>query len=214
MTLSRSKSAIAAAALCLGLGGCISVFPKAQPAQLYTFGSMMPASHARNSGAPPFDVMRANTVFALDAAGDRILTTNGQKAAYIAASRWVSPAVTLFDQAETRAFEADDGPAKLVRRGEIAGAPAELRLDVEEFEARYSASPATPPTVAVEVRASLISLKSREVIDAKTFISHQAVSDNRVGEIVQGFDAATVDVLGQIVAWTDSQAAAVAAAKG
>jgi hypothetical protein len=31
-----------------------------------------------------------------------------------------------------------------------------------------------------------------------------------VSEIVRGFDAATVEVLGQVAAWTDSQAAGVA----
>jgi cholesterol transport system auxiliary component len=211
VTLFRSLAAIAAATLSLGLGGCISLFPKSTPAQLYTFGMAMPATHAANAGAPAFNVMRAVTAFAPEASGDRILTADGQKAAYIAASRWVSPAATLFDAAETRAFDADDGPAKLIRRGEIAGAPAELRLEVQTFEVRYHGA---APTVVIEVRAVLVGLSNRAVIDTKTFASHQTVSDNRVGEIVQAFDAATIDVLGQIVAWTDGEARAVGAAKG
>jgi cholesterol transport system auxiliary component len=211
VTLSRSLAVLAAATLSLGLGGCISVFPKATPAQLYTFGVTMPATHAANAGAPAFNVMRAVTAFAPESAGDRILTMEGQRAAYIAASRWVSPASVLFDAAETRAFDADDGPARLIRRGEIAGAPAELRLEVQTFEVSYHGA---APTVVIEVRAVLVGLNSRQVIDTKTFASHQTVSDNRVGEIVQGFDAATIDVLGQIVAWTDSQAGAVGTAKG
>lgn len=205
--------ALMAVALSLGLGGCVSLFPKTPPAQLYVFGSAVPAQHSANAGAPSFNVLRAVTGFAQAAASDRILTISGQEAAYIAGSRWVSPASVLFDQAETRAFEADDGPAKLIRRGEIAGASAELRLEVQTFEARYSDGRKAAPTVVVQVRAVLIGLADRRVIDAKTFESSQAVGDNRVGEIVRGFDAATVDALSRIVAWTDGQAAA-AAAKG
>jgi len=211
MTPARALTAVA---LSLGLGGCISLFPKAPPAQLYAFGSSAPAQHSANAGAPSFTVLRAVTGFAQAAAGDRILTTSGQEAAYIAGSRWVSPASVLFDQAETRAFEADDGPAKLIRRGEIAGAAAELRLEVQTFEARYSGGWSAAPTIVVQVRAVLIDLADRRVIDAKTFESRQAIGENRVGQIVRGFDAATVDVLSRIVAWTDGQAAAVAQAKG
>jgi cholesterol transport system auxiliary component len=205
----RALAAIAAATLSLALGGCISVFPKATPAQLFAFGTDFPAAQAPQTGAQPFNVMRSATAFAQQAAGDRILTTNGQQGAYIAANRWISPAVVLFDQAETRAFDANPGPARLTRRGEISGAAAELRLEVQTFEARYPGSLKASPTVVVQVRAVLIRLSDRQVVDTKIFVSRQAIGDNRVSEIVRGFDVATVDVLGQIVAWTDSEAAAI-----
>jgi cholesterol transport system auxiliary component len=210
MISSRARAVAAALILSIGLGGCISVFPKAAPAQLFAFGTEVPAQHAANAGAPPFEVLRAATVFTPAAAGDRILTTDGQQAAYIAANRWVSPAAVLFDQAESRAFDADDGPARLTRRGDIAGAAAELRLEVETFEARYPGDMKAAPTVVVEVRAVLIDLSTRQLIEAKTFTARQTLGDNRVSQIVHGFDAATVDVLSQIVAWTDSHAVAVA----
>ena len=214
MKPSRALAALAVAALSLALGGCISVFPKALPAQLFAFGTSFPAAQAADTGAPPFNVMRSTTTFTQAAGGDRILTTNGQQAAYIAANRWVSPAPFLLDQAETRAFDASPGPAKLIRRGEIAGAATELRLEVQTFEARYPGSLKAAPTVVVQVRAVLISLTDRRVVGTKIFESRQTLGDNRVGEIVRGFDVATVDVLSQIVAWTDSQAAAVTTPAG
>ena len=48
-------------------------------------------------------------------------------------------------------------------------------------------------------------MKDRQVLAEKVFTSSKPTSDNRVGEIVQAFDAATVDVLDQIAAWTDSE---------
>jgi cholesterol transport system auxiliary component len=214
MKPSRPLAAVAAVALSLALGGCISVFPKATPAQLYSFGTTTPAQHGGAAGAPTFNVLRAVTTFVPAAAGDRILTTNGQQVAYIAGNRWVSPASVLFEEAETRAFDGDEGPARLIRRGEIVGATAELRLEVQTFEVRYDGGKAAAPMVVVQVRAVLVNLADRKLIEARTFESRQGVADNRVGLIVRGFDAATTEVLGQIVGWTDGQAAAVAAAKG
>ena len=205
MKLSRALASATLAAMTVGLAGCISVFPKAPPAQLYDFGRTFPAQHAPNAGAAPVNVARSLTAFTRPALGDRILTTSGNQVAYIAASRWVSPAGLLFDEAEERAFDADDGPARLMRRGDMSGAVAELKLEVQTFEARYPGNLKAAPTVVVEVRATLTGANDRHVIDQKTFTSKQPVADNRVSEIVHGFDAATVEVLSQIAGWTDAE---------
>jgi len=202
--LSKTLASATLAAMTIGLAGCISVFPKAPPAQLYDFGRNFPPQHAPNAGAPPVNVARSLTAFTRPALGDRILTANGNEVAYIASSRWVSPAALLFDEAEERAFDADDGPARLMRRGDMSGAAAELKLEVQTFEARYPGSLKAAPTVVVQVRATLTDAKDRHVLDQRTFTSQKPVGDNRVGEIVQGFDGATVEVLSQIAAWTDA----------
>jgi cholesterol transport system auxiliary component len=209
----RGLAAVLAATLAVGLGGCISVFPKATPAQLYSFGADFPPQQAANAGAEPFNVLRSATAFTRAATGDRILTTDGQTAAYIAGSRWVSPAVILFDEAETRAFEADNGPARLMRRGETSDAAAELRLEVQNFEANYPGDLKAAPTVVVQVHAVLIATADRHIIDEKTFEARKSTDDNRVSAIVRSFNGATVDVLSQIAAWTDAEAGVVAVAK-
>ena len=210
MKPSRALATLAVAAMTLGLGACVTVFPKRPPSQFYTFGTEFPAQQEANTGAPHFNVLRTLTIFTRPAAGDRILTTNGNEAAYIAASQWVSPASVLFDEAESRAFDADNGPARLIRPGGMSGAGAGLRLEVQTFEARYPGDLKAAPTVIVRVRATITSMADRHVISDRTFESKQQAGDNRVGQIVHSFDAATVDVLSQVVAWTDSQAAAVA----
>ena len=209
MKLSRALASATIAAMTVGLAGCISVFPKAPPAQLYDFGRFFPPQHAPNAGAPTFNVARSSTAFTRPALGDRILTRNGNQVAYIASSRWVSPAGLLLDEAEERAFDADDGPARLMRRGEMSGAVAELKLEVQTFEARYAGDVKAAPTVVIEVRATLTAANDRHIIDQKTFISKQPIADNRVGEIVRGFDAGTVEVLSQVASWTDAEAGAL-----
>jgi cholesterol transport system auxiliary component len=193
------------AALLFGLTGCISLFPKMPPAQLYQFG-VVPAP-AQSPAVGSFNVLHLTTGFTLPAEGDRILTTNGTEAAYIAGSRWVSPASTLFDQAEQQAFDQSGGVARLLHRGDPALAPIGLTLDVQSFEARYSGDPKAAPTVVVTVHAMLTSAADRRVLGDETFVSRIQASDNRVSAIVDAFNAATNDVLTRIVGWTDQRGA-------
>ena len=62
--------------LAIGLAGCVSVFPKQPPAQMYRFGVAAPsdAEAPPAAGGARFEVMRAPTTFDQAAAGDRILT--------------------------------------------------------------------------------------------------------------------------------------------
>jgi cholesterol transport system auxiliary component len=204
---SGALTALAVAALSLGLGACVTVFPKRPPSQFYSFGREFPAQQTSSPGGQRINVMRSLTVFDRAAAGDRLLTINGDQAAYIGASQWVSPASVLFDEAESRAFEADNGVARLVRPGGMSGVSADLRLEVQSFEARYPGDLKAAPTVVVRVRATLTSMTDRHIIGERAFESKQPAGDNRVSAIVHGYDAGVVDVLTQIVGWTDSQVA-------
>jgi cholesterol transport system auxiliary component len=195
------------ALLLMGLAGCISLFPKVAPVQLYRFGGSPPASSPAPESGRTVYVQRSMTGFASPAAGDRILTVDGDQTAYIADARWASSATELFDEAETQAFEAAGGPVRLLRAGDPASPQASLRLDVQTFEVRYLAGPNAAPTVVIEVHALLVSMNDRKVLGDETFESQAPASDNRVSAIVQAFDGATNDVLGKIIGWTDQRAA-------
>jgi cholesterol transport system auxiliary component len=195
-----------AGALALSLSGCISLLPKAKPAQLYRFGFTVDAPAAATPVAAqgrtaPVAVYRANGQFQREAAGDRILTISGERAAYVAASRWVAPAEVLFAEAVVRAFEASPGPARLVSHGEPVRSEYALRLDVRNFETRYAAGGA--PTVLVRVRAVLARAQTRAAVGEQVFEARVPASDNRVGAIVRAYDQAVAQVLGEVVTWTD-----------
>jgi len=204
----RPALRLAAVAICaLALSGCISLLPKTKPAQLYRFGQPGAASAlagATASTAPAsVGVFRANGVFQSAAAGDRILTFTGGKAAYIAQARWVAPAAVLFDEAVLAAFDADTGPVRLISRGEQGKADYALRLDVRNFEARYDRGRESAPTVVVRVRAALTKSDQTQVGE-QIFEAHVDASDNRIGAIVVAYDKAIAEVLGKIVAWITS----------
>ncbi len=190
----------------LSLPACVSLLPKTTPAQLYSLSIVAPSA-AAGDATRAFNVERLPTAFAPGADGSQILTVDGDQAAYIADARWDAPASQLFDEAETTAFDHASGPARLLSAGEPAAAPISLTLDVQTFEARYLAGPKAAPTVVVSVHALLASTADRKVIADEVFESQRAATDDRVGAIVDAFDAATTDVLNRIVDWTSREGA-------
>ena len=204
MTNLRILAIAAGVGASLVLGGCVSLLPKTKPAQLYRFGEGIGASApAKTPGAQ--SGLRLSTGFTRLAEGDRILTTTGAQTAYIAQSRWVAPASSLFEEAAARAFESSGGPYRLMQRGDIGSSNAALRIDVETFEADYPADGRGAPTVTVRARA-LFMRPGHGATASQTFASSQPAATNRVGAIVASYDAATSDVLNQIVTWTAAQA--------
>ena len=193
------------AAACIALAGCVSLFPKAVPAQLYRFG----APDAADTAAPSAAAQTSGAVIGegrieLDpaASGDRILTMTGKDAAYVAGARWVSPASVLFDEALIRTFEQTPGAPRLVPRFGLLRAPLMMNLDVQAFEARYDQGDKAAPLVVVRVRAQMIRTESRAVAGEQTFTTTVRASDNRVGAIVQAYDQAVGKTLSDIVAWS------------
>ena len=191
--------------MALALGGCVTLLPKTEPAQLYRFDVSGGASTQPVADAAGFWVYRAPTSFARGADGDQILTLSGDQVAYIAGARWIAPAAVLFDGAESHAFDQSSGAAHLNRRGEVGNGLVNLRLDVGAFEARYLDGAGAPPTVVVQVRASLSRVTDRQPLATRIFESRKKVDSNRVGAIVPGFNAAVTDVLDQVVVWTDTE---------
>jgi cholesterol transport system auxiliary component len=193
----------AAVLLALSLSACISLFPKAKPAQLYRFDGTPPTAE-QSAGRPAarFGVVRSGGSFVRASAGDRILTVTNAQAAYIAESRWVSPAVTLFDEALGQAFDSNAGAARLVSRGDAGRADFSLRVDVTRFEAVYDQGPKAPPMIVVALRMSL-TRADRTLAGADLIEAQVRARDNRVSAIVEAFDQAVGQVLNGLVAWTN-----------
>ena len=191
-------------AAALLLSGCVSLLPKAKPSDLYRFGQ--PAAPSATSPAGTVGVFRASGIFQRESAGDRLLTISDGKVAYVAETRWVAPAVVLWDAAVLAAFDSDPGPARLMSRGEIGSAAYVLRLDVRNFETRYDAGPKAAPTVVLRVRGVMSGGKDRSQVQERIFEAQVKAGENRVGPIVAAYDKAVADVLAEIVAWTNEQA--------
>lgn len=191
---------VAIAATAVALTGCISLFPKSNPAGLYRFGHVA-AESSKPASDKGFGVYKTPTVFTRAAMSDRLLSVTDGQAAYIADARWVSPAIVLFDEAVARAFEADGSSARLVTRGEALKAVMALRLEVRSFETDYVNGPKAPPEVLVEIRAVMTRSNDRALLGDKVFVARVKAADNRLSAIVPAYDQAVDKVLTEIVAW-------------
>jgi cholesterol transport system auxiliary component len=189
---------LAVGAVCIALAGCISLFPKSKPAQMYRFGVMdvaaSPAPGAVTLSRGPISFPRA-------ASGDRILTATGTETAYIAEARWVSPAEILFGDAVERAFDARAGGPRLVTRGDLISSDRLLRIDVDTFETRYLNGPETAPTVVVSMRVDIVRPRDRQVMAERVISISKPATSNRVGAIVDAYDSAVREALGQLAEW-------------
>jgi cholesterol transport system auxiliary component len=200
----RLAAAGLALALSAGLAGCITLFPKEKPVQLYRFDAAAPPAPASGqSSARPFAVRTSMSDFDPAAAGDRIMTVDGDQVAYLSDGRWSSPASQLFDQAVAHGFAASGDAARLV--GPSGKADYRLHLTVRRFEARYSSGPTSAPTIVVLVRATLERQSDLGHVGTQEFEADVPAGDNRVGPIVQAFDQAATKVVGDLVAWVDQK---------
>jgi cholesterol transport system auxiliary component len=200
----RRAHGLGALVLAASLAGCISIFPKEKPVQLYRFGDH-PAATAPAPPAQGAPLLVRATIGGFDwaAAGDRILTVEGDKTAYVAGARWVEPAMILLDAALRTAFERS-GRARLLTRGDLAAADAHLSLDVRTFEVRYAAGPNAPPVVVVRIDADLEGARIPSSHSQRLFAVETPAKTNSLGAIVEAYDGAVGEALRQIVAWTNS----------
>lgn len=200
MTFILTRLAICAAAI-LALSGCVTVFPKTEPEQLYRFEVAAPEAVAAKS----FDVTQGQIVFNQAASSDGILTLTNGAAAYIDGARWVTPAERMFEEQLARAFMA--GPARLVSPGTAGRPDWILRLEVQRFEAVYRGDPEGAPTVLVEIKASLSrNQRDGETID-RVFRAEAPTTANRVSAIVPGFNLALTTALTDLTAWVGTAGA-------
>lgn len=201
----RRAPLIAAAVAVLSLGGCISLLPKATPADLYRFQANVPVQAGSGAGQR-VDVTLGAVQFTQASAGDRILTVDGSEAAYIAGARWVAPADALFEESLLRAFDSAT-VARVTQKREAPASNLTMDVSVDAFEAQYRSGMKAAPTVVVELDARMIRYPDRVVVGEKRFHAEAPASDNRVTAIVPAYDAALTQALKDLVAWTDQEAA-------
>lgn len=191
----------------LALSGCISLFPKEKPAQLFRFAADTPAALAAGppATAAVFTIRMAPISFESAAAGDRILTTAGDKVAYIAGSRWVTPADGQFAAAVQRAFDHHAGPARVLASGEPAISDYTLKVDVRQFETRYDHGPGAAPTVVVEAYGALVKRTDARDEKSRLFHAEARAGSNTVHAIAGAYDAAVGQILIALVGWADAR---------
>ncbi|MFM8819296.1 MAG: ABC-type transport auxiliary lipoprotein family protein [Phenylobacterium sp.] len=208
MTAQQSLLRLLILVSALVLAGCVTLLPETKPVQLYRF---TPETEPPGSGAMAENrvpVIRAGGSFHPAAAGDRILTSEGPAAAYLANARWTQSASVLFDQSLTGAFAASTGPARLITSGELGRPAFALRVDVSRFEAAYDQGSRAPPEVRLDLHLVVTRLSDQKVVREENHSIARRAAENRSGAIASAFQAVTEEALSVIVKATDAGVAA------
>lgn len=207
--LKRSITTTALGLAALALSGCVTLFPKVKPVQLYHFGlEAQPSAPKSGAGVA---VLEGAILFNRDISSDRLLTRQGEEAAYLADARWTMPASLMFGESLTNAFAQGSGDARLISSKDPVSAKLVLRLDVRAFEVRYAEASRHSPVAVVNINGLLADADKRTVVSQSTFDCQVPAKSNRVQSIVAALNRAVSDCQAQVVTWTDETAASVVA---
>lgn len=196
------------AGLATGLSGCITLLPEVKPVQLYSIRFNPALLEKGEVKAPPaspdtkpVDVFVNFDGFPRAAAGDRIVTTEGNEVSYVSGGRWASTAQGQFRDLMSEGFARQASPE--VRLGDQGRVSGEYRLDinVRRFEAAYAKR---RPTVIVALDARLVRLKDRQVMAEKFISSEIAVRKGSLGPMIEGFESAASRVTVEVIAFTET----------
>jgi cholesterol transport system auxiliary component len=204
MTLRTASRLTLAGSLTALLGAC-ALLSSPDPVQLYRFGSHADTSPQSPAAATPIPVLLRPVDFPEASKGDRILGVTGLEAAYIKGARWVSPAEDLYEQSLRAAFASQATRVRTIGLREASTASRTLDIEIQAFEVRY-ATPGAVPEVVVTARARMLRYPERTVISEEAFTVRRPATENRVGPIVEAFDAASSELNRQVVEWTDQTA--------
>lgn len=212
--LIRRMATIAALGVAtIGLVGCVTLLPKTKPVQLYHLGLEAQAGAEAPVKAAAVPVLQGAIQFNRDIAGDRLLTRQGDQAAYVADARWTMPASLMFEESLANAFMRGSGDARLISAKDPVSAKLILRLDVRALEVRYSEGSRRSPLAAVIISGLLADADKRTIVSQSAFDCQVRAKSNRVQSLVSAMNDALFDCQTKVVAWTDQTAAGAAKPK-
>ena len=196
--LDRRIFLVAASSLALSACGGNLIGPPEAP-QMYV---LKPSPLPPQQG-PKVDwalsILRPDASSALDS--ERIALAKGDtQLDYYANAVWPDPLSNLVQTALVAGFEATGRIASVSREGDAMHADYSLAIDLRDFEARY-ATPDAIPTVALVLVAHMADAHSRKIVDSLTVTLNQPAQSNSVDSVVQAFDVALSQAIGQITQW-------------
>ncbi len=209
MSAARLLKPAALALALAGLGGCVSLLPEAEPVSVYRLSAPAPSEW---SGQDWTIVLIELPVAPRGLSGDTIAVLRpGQSLAYINGARWISPAPEVVQDLLIDTFNSGQSGLVPARPEDGVRADYELRLDLREFEAVYDRGEDAAPLIRVRLAARLVAERGRRFVGARVFMAEVRATENRTRSIVAAFDAAALDVSGDIASWSSELAEETAA---
>ena len=179
-------------------GGCADFHSKQAAAQVYTLQPSFSAGAAgTNAATATLQVARPLAAPGLDTDGIA-LQRDGQRLDYYAASRWAAPLPEIVQSQAIEALRASGKFHSVQPEGAAFAADLVLQLEIRRCQAEYSAD--GPPTVQVQLLATLGRRADRSVLATVSAAGTAPASENRMQPVVAAFQAALGTALGELSA--------------
>lgn len=190
-------------ALALPITGCVTVLPKADPIQLYSFGfnpSLVAPAEQGFSGTAT-SILLSLIAFSPEAGGDRLISREDYQLSYIGGARWSVPATDLFTQATIDGFASLGRKVRLETRSGLASL-YRLDISISRFEVAYTKH---KPSVLMAGEARLIRLKDKATVATTSVSRNIVIPKNKATQIVAGYEKAASEIIGELVLFCESQ---------
>ena len=191
-------AALLSAVLAAALGACTGSFFKSSAPPISTYLLSVKADAQAGAVAIPADltVLTPRVRTGLD--NDRIAALYpDRRLDYLAAARWSGPLDEVVQDLALQAFHGrfrNVGTDTSAFRGGYW-----LELEVVDFQAEYTGSPAAAPTVHVHLHARVGNGMDRRVLGEFDADARQAAAENRLAAVVAAYEAAAQRALDEIV---------------
>ncbi len=193
------RAVLAAGASLLALSACSGVVGPPDAPQIYM---LKPAPAGAVNGpkvAWSLGVAIPNAPHELDT--DRLVISRSVDTAdYYANAIWQDRLPSLVQEALVDAFEASGRIDSVVRDEEGITTDYLIKVDIDEFQARY-ATPDGAPTAVVALEALIVSRLNRNLVSRFSVKKEVPAGQNSVSAAVQAEDTALGAALGEVVRW-------------
>jgi len=188
----------AGALVACAAGGCADFHSKQAAIQVYTLQPSFSAGAAGTSAATAtLQVARPLAAPGLDTDGIA-LQRDGQRLDYYAASRWAAPLPEIVQSQAIEALRASGKFRSVQPEGAAFAADLVLQLEILRCQAEYSAD--GPPTVHVQLLATLGRRADRGVLATVSAAGAAPASENRMQSVVAAYQAALGTALAELTA--------------
>jgi cholesterol transport system auxiliary component len=196
-----SRRYVLGAPSCLAsLGGCSLLFPTPGP-QLYRLAPQI--SHKQYGKWATGQLVVSTPVAPASLDTERIaLTRNRTTLDYFASAAWTDRVPLLMQGLMIDALEDSGQVIAVGRDSSDLNGDYRLLTILRDFQARYTDTGDLSPTIVVGLDAQLVRMIDRRVVGHIQAANEVPAAHNKLDSIVEAFDAAVSEVIGQIVSWT------------
>jgi len=186
----------ALAGMLLLVAGCSGFHSDEAATQVYTLDPVIAAAKsAAPEEAPSLLLLRPQAAPGLDT--ERIaLRRSGQRMDYYAASRWPAPVPEFVQSLAVDTLRGSGKYRSVQADGTAFSADRALQIEIRRFQAEYAGD--GPPTVHVQLLATLGKRDDRKALASVEAESSVPASENRMQMVIAAFQSATSAALAQL----------------